>query len=222
MAEFKGSVQEFHHFIGPRIRNLINNFTRLHRNQRQGTCEFCGIQAVLQSAHIHGRDRRTIIENVLSAYRVNLENVTCDIKKVENEILSAHEPINETFKFICQPCHTQYDATSIPEMSVENTQARNKEFTKLGRVRLWARRPNQTNHQIISAFLELETNGDVKVDDFRNYCGEQYNITNFDQHFASMKTDNGNSHGKVFFVENGEVKIWQIVRVEIEEYFPHI
>jgi len=35
MATFEGSIQEFHHFLGPRIRNAINNYTRTYRKQRQ-------------------------------------------------------------------------------------------------------------------------------------------------------------------------------------------
>ncbi len=66
MANFEGTVQEFHHFFGPRIRNAINNFTRNHRKNLNGICEECGSEKELHSAHIHGSDRRMIIENVLS------------------------------------------------------------------------------------------------------------------------------------------------------------
>lgn len=223
MAKFKGSIQEFHHFVGPRIRNLINSFTRLHRNGKDGVCEMCGSKAILQSAHVHGRERRKIIENVLSEYLNSTGDVVCDIKNVEDQILLAHEPVHETFKFICQSCHTQYDAnTPEPEQvsaDASNAAGGRENFRKLGRIRLWAHRPQQANYRIIRAFLDLETEQNVTVESLRNYCSREYGVENFDQHFASMKTDAGNSHGKVFFEHNGLVNLWDTVRIEVEEHF---
>jgi hypothetical protein len=223
MAEFKGSIQEFNHFVGPRIRNLINNFTRLHRRGRGGTCEMCGSQAILQSAHVHGRERRAIIEKVLSEYLNSAGDVVCDIKQAEDKILLAHEPVHETFKFICQPCHTQYDSTTpksgLIDADTLNTAQQTGEYSKLSRIRLWAGRPEQANSRIIRAFLELETENDVTVEELRNYCSKKYDVENFDQHFASMKTDAGNYHGKVFFESKGLVNLWGTVRVEVESHF---
>jgi hypothetical protein len=34
-----------------------------------------------------------------------------------------------------------------------------------------------------------------------------------------MKTDSGNSHGKVFYDQNGIVSIWPQVREEIKKHF---
>lgn len=68
MAKFVGTVQEFHHFIGPKVRNAVNLAARGHRNRLVGICEGCSEKAELQSAHVHGRDRRTLIETVLAGY----------------------------------------------------------------------------------------------------------------------------------------------------------
>jgi len=141
---------------------------------------------------------------------------------VEQEILAAHEPINKTFKFICQPCHTEYDSnTQLVDAGVPvDGEVETQEFAKIGRIRLWGNRPDQANHKIIRAYLELETYGDVTLEAFRNYCSEEYGIDGFNAHFASMKTDSGNSHGKVFYETGDVIKLWDIVRVEIEEHFP--
>jgi hypothetical protein len=109
MAMFEGSVQEFHSYIGPRIRNIINTHARKERNARKGVCEDCGKSGQeLDSAHVHGRGRRTIIEEILGGYEIT-GVVRCDIRVVEKQILDAHGDISDAFKFLCKECHVRYD-----------------------------------------------------------------------------------------------------------------
>jgi hypothetical protein len=109
MAMFEGSVQEFHSYIGPRIRNIINTHARKERNARKGVCEDCGKTGQeLDSAHVHGRGRRTIIEEILSGYEIT-GVVRCDIRVVEQQILDAHGDISDAFRFLCKKCHIIYD-----------------------------------------------------------------------------------------------------------------
>ncbi len=109
MAIFEGSVQEFHHYVGPRIKNAINLFCQKARKARNGVCEHCNKTVkILDSAHVHGRDRRSIIEDILTAYE-SAGVVRCDIKVVEREILDGHGIVADTFKFLCKDCHVQYD-----------------------------------------------------------------------------------------------------------------
>jgi hypothetical protein len=109
MAIFEGSIQEFHHYVGPRIRNAVNSFARTARNTRNGVCEDCEKSGQeLDSAHVHGRDRRTIIETVLSRYESN-GVVRCDVALIEKEILSGHGDVKDAFKFLCKKCHVEYD-----------------------------------------------------------------------------------------------------------------
>ena len=112
MAKFFGSVQEFHHFIGPKLRYEINKSTRNRRKQRAGICELCGKRAELQSAHVRGRERRTIIEEVLSQHIDCRGNIAGLLEEIESQILLAYLPIKDTFKFLCQPCHASYDSGS--------------------------------------------------------------------------------------------------------------
>ncbi|MCL1123366.1 hypothetical protein [Shewanella surugensis] len=46
-----------------------------------------------------------------------------------------------------------------------------------------------------------------------------HEISKFDAHFAAMKTDNGHSHGAVFYDQAGKVNIWDRVRAEILAHF---
>src|SRR6266436_1029815 len=109
MAIFEGSVQEFHHYVGPRIRNAVNVFCQKARKARNGVCEHCKRTVKsLDSAHIHGRGRRSIIEDILSAHERD-GVIRCDIKAVEKEILDGHGVVADTFKFLCKDCHVQYD-----------------------------------------------------------------------------------------------------------------
>lgn len=109
MAKFEGTIQEFHHFIGPRIRNIINTFAKKERLSRNGTCEDCQETGkTLESAHVHGRGRRVIIEKVLQN-KTNGNIVCCELKEIEKEILDEHGTIADVFKFLCKECHAAYD-----------------------------------------------------------------------------------------------------------------
>jgi hypothetical protein len=231
MARFEGSIQEFHHFMGPRIKNIVNNLTRTYRKQRDGICEHCGERKELHSAHVYGRGRMEIIENVLSAYTQN-GIVSCDIGEVERKILEAHLPIESSFKFLCQDCHVAYDV-QIARPAPRTAKQRNKpnpprqtpgEFKKIHRIELWARRPEQANHKIVAAYLHLEKAGEVRLEDLKALCSDRVNFPRFyvklfAGHYASMKTDAGNSHGKVFYEKDGVVKMWGQVREEVGKYF---
>ena len=93
------------------------------------------------------------------------------------------------------------------------------DFPKLSRIRLWGSKPQQINHKIVRAFLQLERNGAVEYSNLRRHCTETLHISGFDGHYASMKTDAGNAHGKVFFNEGSRVKMWDRVRKEVDLHF---
>lgn len=223
MAKFIGTVKEFHDYFGPRIHNIVNGITRKHRLAKNGICEFCGSHAELQSAHVHGKDRRTIIESVLKPLTNLNGEVACEIEVVEQQIIAAHMPIEETFKFICHPCHVKYDADESPTKIGEGVRKPGvlvqPDFTKLNRIKLWATRPHQINHKFIRAYLCLEQPNGVFLETFKKECIEKFQIRGFQGHFASLKTDAGNSHGAVFYEDQGRVFMWPTVRKEVESYF---
>jgi hypothetical protein len=225
MAKFVGTVQEFHHFIGPKIRNAVNLAARGHRNRLVGICEGCGEKAELQSAHVHGHDRRTLIETVLAEYRDEAGMVACDLAVVESRIIESHLPIEETFKFLCHSCHVTYDSgtrtrglTRGPRTSAR-TSTEDDEFRKLNKIKTWDSRPHQINHQIIRAFLLLEQDGEVELSQIKQYCTQELHLADFQGNYASMKTDAGNAHGKVFLDDGTTVRILPRAREEIDRHF---
>jgi len=183
------------------------------------------MQAELQSAHVHGRDRRTLIEEVLKDYTDESGVVSCDLAEAEGRIIESHFPIEDTFRFLCHPCHVAYDAgTRTSDVrgvcSVAAKAPRSSDgFHKLGKIQLWASRPHQINHRMIRAFLLLEQDGEVALSALREYCTRKLNIADFDGNYASMKTDASNAHGKVFFDNGTTVKMWPPAREEVDLHF---
>jgi hypothetical protein len=233
MAKFEGTNQEFHRVIGPRIKNQVNGLTRNHRKVRNGKCEHCPDRgpdhAELHSAHVRGRERPTIINQVLREYTNERGMISGLLEEIEFKILQAHLPIEDTFIFLCQKCHWAYDsgngkaddrpaAKKIPSGSVGD-HGGNEHFEKLDRIPLWAQKPRQINHRIVCVFRRLEQHGPVELSTLRRYCTEDLRISRFDGNYNSMKTDAGNSHGKVFFDDGSIVKMYDQVRREVDKYF---
>jgi hypothetical protein len=100
----------------------------------------------------------------------------------------------------------------------------NKNFPKLYKIELWAKKPAaQFNHKIIKAYLHLEQPGPIFLHNLRDLCvqtGSPYYVQSFDGNYNAMKTDAGNSHGKVFLDNRVTVSIYPRVREEIEKWFP--
>ncbi|MCL1123367.1 hypothetical protein [Shewanella surugensis] len=91
MATFQGTVQEFHHFIGPRIKAVINRRSEHDGNKNNGVCECC-----YQNVMIH----------VLSSLSLSEGSFLCDLNTVEQAVLSAYGSINQTPKLMCDSCYS--------------------------------------------------------------------------------------------------------------------
>ena len=120
-------------------------------------------------------------------------------------------------------CITPPETSDLTEPSSELQQVNSPldDFTKLHRIKIWSQKPWQKNHQLIKGFLELEsTNSFVDLDQLIEYC-----TTNFDgvrgewmNNFNSMKSDHGNSHGKIFFTVGKKLEIYSEARREIDKF----
>mgnify|MGYP000747745205 CR=1 FL=1 len=96
----------------------------------------------------------------------------------------------------------------------------NQDFRKLNRIKLWSERPHQHNHHIVKTFLELSKGAScVDYTEFRDQCEKRFGILRFDGHLASMMTDAGNAHGKVFYREQENICVWPQAMSEIRKYF---
>ncbi|MDR2490544.1 MAG: hypothetical protein LBD20_03975 [Spirochaetaceae bacterium] len=90
MARFIGSVADYEKYIGPRIKNVVNSLAKKERDKRQGICEFCKKKAELQSAHKHGKERKSLIREALKIYDKGTY-IDVDIEKCVNEIKILHD-----------------------------------------------------------------------------------------------------------------------------------
>jgi len=115
MARFIGTIDEYIKFIGPRIKNKVNTLTILERKKKQGICEFCKKKTELQSAHKHGKERKTLIFEVLKKYDKG-SYFDVDLEKCESEIIELHYPIEQVFYFLCDDCHRKYDNNENSEL----------------------------------------------------------------------------------------------------------
>lgn len=113
-APLSCTVKQFHEFLGPKIRNDIQTLTKREKKRLNHICQHCGNKEELEAAHIKGNDRKQIIDLVLCNYRVedNPQVIKVDLNRVLDEIIEAHQPINEHFLFLCGSCHRRYDKES--------------------------------------------------------------------------------------------------------------
>ncbi|MDQ6978858.1 MAG: hypothetical protein Q9M09_01630 [Mariprofundaceae bacterium] len=117
MASFIGTVDEFTKFISPRARNVVNTTTKKYKAEI-GQCQHCGSNdRELDAAHVTGRERLKIIENILRGF-TNGEIVTIDLEVFENLFLSEHLPISENILVLCRLCHRKYDAIENNEAEI--------------------------------------------------------------------------------------------------------
>ena len=111
MSSFYGTIEDVDKFLMPRIRNRVQTLARPYKNLENGVCQHCGKEnGTLEAAHVHGRDRKAIVREVLEKYRSGNGYHIVDLDLFEDEIMTAHEPIEETFLFLCKDCHREYDS----------------------------------------------------------------------------------------------------------------
>lgn len=102
--------------------------------------------------------------------------------------------------------------------------ADNQEWKAIRRIPDWAVAPNQNNHRIIRAFLQLQKGrGFVCRPELEARCQDPEGhadvyVRDFRGNFASMKTDAGRSHGKVFRDDGYNITICPEVLATLEQY----
>lgn len=111
MASFIGTKEEFKRYIGPMLRNLVQQITRKYKTEI-GSCQHCGTTDTLEAAHIHGRGRGTIIDNIIDEYTTN-NTITINLTDFEKLFRDEHQNISETIIILCKACHSKYDATPL-------------------------------------------------------------------------------------------------------------
>lgn len=118
MATFKGTREEFNKYIGPHVRNVIQQLSRNYKKE-VGCCEHCGAKNVqLDAAHRHGFERPKLIDQALDQYYAD-GAVVADLIKVENTIKELHDPINDVILVLCKDCHRRYDASEYKDRAAK-------------------------------------------------------------------------------------------------------
>lgn len=234
MATFIGTKKEYHDFIGPKIRNMVQKITLKEKKKANNTCSHCKkIEVELEAAHIHGKQRRRTIEDILGKYEKNGQ-VIVDIKEIEDEITKTQYPINENFIFLCRKCHAKYDSTFTKEkanqdaeeiksmneifenkfdVKVDNSKNEHREQQEIlkvqDRLSRWFKNKEQYNSKILYAFIRLyeRNNKVVTVDDLRKESG----VNTFFINFREMWNISSHNHGKVFSLNGQYVRLWDKV-----------
>jgi len=111
MAKIIFTIKEFHRYIGPRIRNVVQSMTKKRKKELNHICQECKSVKELEAAHILGNSRKEIVERILKKYISNPNDnlVEVDLDNLEQEIVDSHRPIDEYFRFLCSKCHNIYD-----------------------------------------------------------------------------------------------------------------
>lgn len=120
MASFVGNLKEFRRFIGPRLRNLVQQITKNHKSEISA-CEHCGSQENLESAHVHGRDRNQIIDFILTEFMHN-DIATVNLEVFEEIFINEHQPLEKSILILCRSCHLKY-GTQLSQPTQENVTA---------------------------------------------------------------------------------------------------
>lgn len=128
MASFIGTKKEFNRYIGPHLRNLVNQITRPYKNDI-GKCEHCGItDTKFDAAHRNGMERPALIDKILSEH-TNNNVITVDLKIFEEKFKELHYPIHKVILVLCRNCHVEYDNknSKTPSPNEENIEHNNSD-----------------------------------------------------------------------------------------------
>jgi hypothetical protein len=121
MASFVGTNSEFRHYIGPRLRNVIQQITMSHKAEISA-CEHCGSKEKLESAHVKDRNRNDIVDLVLKDF-TSSRIVNVELNVFEEKFKQAHYPIEKAILVLCHDCHDchkKYDSNLI-KSTIQNT-----------------------------------------------------------------------------------------------------
>jgi len=225
MAKIECTVTEFIELFGKKVTNETSKLAKPFKKELK-RCENCFRKKSLQSAHIIHKD--DMIKEVLSKYSDTNESISVNVTDMLIEIGESHKPVLDNFMFLCGKCHKKYDGKNnedteySPKVELERIKEL-REHPKAYRIQDWAQKHENKNFKLIKVCLQLSNNGKeaVPLDQFREAC-TNIGLTDkqFKENFSSMKTDNGNSHGKVFQeAEDQMVSIYPVVLEEVLKHF---
>ena len=112
---------------------------------------------------------------------------------------------------------------AVSQQSHSTTDMGYSDGKAIDRISKWALSPEQNNYKIIRAYYQLlSERGLVTRPELEARCQSQSDhpdvyVRDFRGNFASMKTDKGKSHGKVFTDDGYNVRVWSAVSEILEQ-----
>lgn len=182
MAKFTGNIYDFQRFIGPLTRNIVSNLSRKYKKHTTCSHEECNKRKPLEAAHLKGRERPSIIAEILKEYQIDNDYYEIDLKEFENKFIEAHNPIDEVIQPMCKKHHLEYD-------SKNNI---NKEYPIL--LNEFNDEEDSTDYSI-DELIELENK---EVDDIKNEIKSKeeiisnFNLNKKQTSFSKVSESNGN------------------------------
>lgn len=132
--------------------------------------------------------------------------------------------ISKTFEQISQSYSPKSSARNYEAGYAAGASADREYYGKaIGRIPVWAVRPNQYNHKIIRAFFAAEElNGEATLPVMEQLCSDVNDpsmyVPTFRSNYAQMKLDGPKTHGKVFEDDGERVRIWSEVEDTLMQY----
>ena len=116
MAIFEGTADEFYTFIGPRTSDLVTKIARPHRKGK--SCRElkednkpCGKWKSLDAAHLKGRERKILIQEILKEKGHSIDGLkySIDLEVFEKVFTEKHDSFFDVIRFMCRQHHKTYD-----------------------------------------------------------------------------------------------------------------
>ena len=165
---YKGSKKDFNKYFSGYGRNLVQSITKSHKT-KIGKCEHCGVaNTELDAAHVYGKERKEIINNILSDFSKG-KVVEVNLDEFENRFIAAHEPIKETIKILCKKCHRDYDNDKSKTATLKSPKEIIKPILS----------PGQNKTQIKQLKVKQRPNKTKIINYIKNVSGEIINNNNF-------------------------------------------
>lgn len=130
MEIFSGTLDGFIKYVGPRVRNVVQNSLAKKLRKKIGKCQYCGSTNNLHAAHIHGFDRILLIIEALGDSLKGKIITSVDLDEFEKRFCKLHSNPEEIFLILCRKCHKIYDSkTSESEINngiISSTEIKNQ------------------------------------------------------------------------------------------------
>ena len=197
---FFGSKEDFNRFFSGYGRNLVQRITKKYKNE-VGHCEHCGAaDQQLDAAHVYGKERKKILDSILTEFEA-AAGVQVNLNDFEKEFINAHEPISETIKILCKPCHRKYDGNHT-RTKVSRPSGKSKVSSlRINRVKVINTIENYLRCRIDRGNFNLSTinsTGDYSVEPNQNCPEREWHLSLINTHDKVINYFVIPKHGEVY------------------------